>query len=97
MSTLFDPDDYKSPQDSGREPRVPRGRRRYGPKPGISQTDDENWWVIAKVAEPPLGGVHRIAETLKLGSVITECGQVGRPLQRLSTGTDAYLCKDCKS
>lgn len=96
--SLFDADDYRSPQDSGREPRVRRqsGMRWFQEHKRNRKAipSDGDWWIIATTAGP-LEFVHRVAEKVDYGSVITKCDQVGRPLRQLEEGTTVIPCEAC--
>ena len=93
---LFDREAFTSPQDSGKEFKRARQRQSlYRAREGSSLTPDNDWWIITIANEGTLDKVHRIAETLDHGSVLTICNIVGRPLQRIPTGTEAYLCEGC--
>ena len=96
MDRLLDPDDYRSPQDSGKELKVGSKRqRRYGPAEGSSPVG-EGWFIITTATNGQLDKVHLIAATLDNGSVLTRCNQTGRVVVPVSVGQLAHLCPTCE-
>lgn len=103
MASLFSPDEYTSPQDSGREPRAPRGGRQHWYREHLRAEEaipSDGTWVVISGVEGPLDFVHRLAknqpENLQVvGSAVTRCEEVGRVLYTPDKGAEVLPCPDC--
>ena len=104
VEQLFDPDQYKSPEDKERKERKVKFLD--------TDPDPEPWvdpWVVVSTRKGPLPYTHlpiqpeklaalRQMGTLDRTSLKTVCGEVGWPISRQAAGIGQMLpCPSCKA